>query len=77
MHVDDKLRTVLWGFAGEPLTESELDVARQASRLSEPLAEGLSDEEWARFVERAELLQRSARFPLPSDGWPVIPWPPF
>ena len=31
-HTDPKLRTVLWGWAGEPLTDREVDVLERAAR---------------------------------------------
>ncbi len=77
LHVDPKLRTVLWGFAGEPLTDAELDVARRAAALVGPLSDGLHDDEWAAVVARAEALVADGVFPAPSPGWPPIPWPPF
>lgn len=77
MHVDDKLRTVLWGFAGAPLTEQEVDVARLASRVAAPLSDGLHDDEWLAFVRRAEALCATGVFPEPTGQWPAIPWPPF
>lgn len=77
LHVDEKLRTVLWGFAGMPLTDEELAVVRAAAAIVGPLAPGLADDEWAAVVARAERLLESGTFPSPSDCWPAIPWPPF
>jgi uncharacterized repeat protein (TIGR03843 family) len=82
-NVDDKLRTVLWGWAGERLdTESCEVLDRLASELAGgPLRDRLSDllaaEEVSRTARRAEQLRRRGRFPRPADGWPAIPWPAF
>ncbi|SDL32518.1 SCO1664 family protein [Tessaracoccus oleiagri] len=77
LHVDDKLRTVLWGFANQPFTDEELDVAERCAGLGEPLAPGLADEEWAALKARARRLAEAGAFPGPTTGWPAIPWPPF
>ncbi|MCF6523236.1 SCO1664 family protein [Streptomyces sp. JJ36] len=82
-HVDDKLRTLLWGWAGEPLPRSAVAVLR---RLSAELAEGgplatrlgelLTGEEVDAVRKRTEALLTAGRHPLPSGDWPAIPWPP-
>lgn len=77
MHVDDKLRTVLWGFAGTPLDDDELALVREAEGIVEPLAPGLHDDEWEALRERARTLAEEGAFPAPSEHWPSIPWPPF
>ncbi len=74
MHVDDKFRTVLWGFAGEPLTPEEEALLRRVPGLSRP-AEGLLPQEWEAMGERAEALLQAGVLPGPSRQWPAIPWP--
>lgn len=80
-NLDDKLRTVLWGWAGEPLPSALADdvtVLRSAldgslgSRLSRHLSRG----EVRTTAERLDALLADG-FPLPSEGWPPIPWPAF
>ncbi|MFI6105503.1 SCO1664 family protein [Streptomyces sp. NPDC051310] len=82
-HVDDKLRTLLWGWAGEPLPEEALEVlaALEASlapgaRLATRLAELLTAAEVTAVRERVAALRASGRHPEPSGRWPAIPWPP-
>ena len=79
-HHEDKLRTVLWQWAGKALTLEEI------TRLTELRARILGNEEIAVLInkeEMAALLQRIDRlisqgsFPLPSPEWPAVPWPPF
>jgi uncharacterized repeat protein (TIGR03843 family) len=81
-HVESKLRTVLWGWAGEPLSGEETTVL---TRLGEQLENGLGTS-LAALLTRAEVraarrridgVLAAGRFPLPSEGWPSIPWPPF
>jgi uncharacterized repeat protein (TIGR03843 family) len=78
--VAPKLRTVLWGWAGEPLPAA--DVAR-LEVLLDALREGLDAEldglltraEVRALRSRTEALLRSGRHPVPQPGWPAIPWP--
>ena len=74
MHVADKFRTVLWGFANQPLTPDEETVLQGVARLPGP-PEGLSAEEWDAMAGRAEVLLGAGLFPGPSHQWPAIPWP--
>lgn len=74
MHVADKFRTVLWGFAGQPLTKDEGNVLARVRGLAGPPI-GLNDEEWDAMGQRAEALLFHGVFPRPSNQWPAIPWP--
>ena len=85
---DDKLRTVLWGWAGEPLTTEALEVL---ARLEADLASEREDDgdlrrglldlldrgEVQRTLARVRSLIRSGRHPRPGGGRPSIPWPAF
>ncbi len=81
-HHEPKLRTVLWGWAGEPLDPDEV---AGVERLLSALSGGLDDElghlldrrELARLRHRADRLLATGRFPQPRGDWPAIPWPPF
>lgn len=77
LHVEDKLRTVLWGWAGEPLQPAEIAVAEAAAALDVAPAPGLSDEEWEALRDRADSLLANGCLPLPSERWHRIPWPPI
>lgn len=81
-HVDDKLRTVLWGWAGRALTEDELaDVRALGAALEGELRDSLSrlltGAEIRQTRRRVERLVSTGTFPDPGDGWPPLPWPPF
>lgn len=77
-----KLRTVLWGWRGEPFTPDEL---AGLERLQEALAGGLrpalrellSAGEVRATARRVDALLAEGRFPFPSPTWPAVPWPPF
>ena len=80
-HVDDKLRTVIWAFADEPLTpevrvtlEGLGSVLSDRGDLARNLAVVLSEEEAAATLERVEALLVEDRFPAPSSDRP-LPWP--
>lgn len=82
-HTEDKLRTLLWGWAGEPLTEEagsvlsalEADLAT-GQPLATRLAELVTTAELAAVRARVALLLRTGKHPQPSGQWPAIPWPP-
>jgi uncharacterized repeat protein (TIGR03843 family) len=77
-----KLRTVLWGWRGQPLDDDEiegLERVREAldGELSGTLAGLLSKVEVRATARRTNALLAAGRFPFPSPDWPAIPWPPF
>ena len=84
-HVHDKLRTVLWGWARDPLDPDDaaglralLDkLGTASSELVATLAELLAGDEVAATVARCEQLLRRDVMPVPSGGRPSIPWPAF
>lgn len=78
---DAKLRTVLWGWAGQQVAG---ELLADVEQLDRDLKGGVDDvERWLDVDERAALrrrvatLVRTGRFPLPGTEWPVIPWPVF
>jgi hypothetical protein len=75
-HVDPKLRTVVWDFAGEPVPGPIRDAARRlaADGLPAALADQLSAEEARALLARAGALGRSDRFPEDRTGM-RYPWP--
>ncbi|QXE37705.1 SCO1664 family protein [Streptomyces sp. GMY02] len=82
-NVDDKLRTLLWGWAGDPLPAEVLEVlARLEDALTEQaplatrLAELITAAETDAVRARVRELLRTGRHPEPSGQWPAIPWPP-
>jgi len=84
-HVDDKLRTVLWGWARDPLDPDDVaglrdlldQLSTASSDLVATLTELLAGDELAATVARCELLLRRAAMPAPSGRRPSIPWPAF
>lgn len=81
LHVQDKLRTVLWGWAGKPIDDETLEaVAGLADALCGPLAEELAGQitsaEIAALRHRAHALLDNPVMPGPNRHRP-IPWPAF
>jgi uncharacterized repeat protein (TIGR03843 family) len=81
-NADDKLRTVLWGWAGTPVPPGLLaDVRRLADELAGKLGTELTalitGVELTATRERCHTLLKTGLFPSPSDDWPTIPWPAF
>lgn len=81
-HEEHKLRTVLWGWAGEPLAEAEVAGVRRVvdglvAQLGDDLADLITERELDAMTRRCQRLLRDGVFPTPGDGWPVIPWPPM
>lgn len=77
LHVEEKFRTVLWGFAGQTLTHEESSLLGRVAALGLPVPEGLSEPEWEQVAVRARELLAAGEFPTPSGRWPAIPWPPW
>ncbi|MBT2482087.1 SCO1664 family protein [Streptomyces sp. ISL-94] len=82
-HAEDKLRTLLWGWAGEPLTgearevlDSLSDGLAEGAPLATRLAELITAVELAAVRDRVAQLLRTGIHPQPSGQWPAIPWPP-
>jgi uncharacterized repeat protein (TIGR03843 family) len=82
-HEEDKLRTVIWDFAGQNLPEDLCaDLSRFVQALqadSDPvgeLLEHISKVEVRALLQRAESLLAQGRFPNPHSSRRFQPWPP-
>jgi uncharacterized repeat protein (TIGR03843 family) len=83
-HVEDKLRTVIWDFAGESLPgnlcediSKFIKLMHEPSRYAEKLTEHISKEELRALIARADRLLASGRFPDPHASRRFQPWPPL
>lgn len=83
-HVDHKLRTVIWDYAGHPLPERmRQDVHRVARQLDDEgsevtaaLGELIDEDEMAMLRRRMRsAADRRWRYPGPTSSW-AVPWPP-
>ena len=80
--VDDKLRTVLWQWAGAKLPGPAREVLARVraefdGTLGERLGELLTRREVWRARSRVDALLSTGRHPEPSGDWPPVPWPPI
>jgi uncharacterized repeat protein (TIGR03843 family) len=77
-HQENKLRTVLWQFAGEQFTAEEIELLNKVNKLDldSSFAELLTSAEISALSGRIANLLAVRQFPFPSDEWPAIPWPP-
>ncbi|WP_051851917.1 SCO1664 family protein [Streptomyces sp. NRRL F-5650] len=82
-NAENKLRTLLWGWAGDPLTAealSVLDGLREALKdggtLAARLAALITPAELDATRARVDALLTSGKHPEPGGEWPAIPWPP-
>jgi uncharacterized repeat protein (TIGR03843 family) len=79
---EPKLRTVLWGWSGEPFDDDERRALAAIGTaldgdLGERLESLLSPSEVDATRHRLDALMGLDRFPAPDRGRRVIPWPPF
>jgi hypothetical protein len=79
-HEEDKLRTVIWDFAGHAIPEDQLaslsTFLLQLSSDSSPLAPYLSPDEIDALCARGERLLTSRLFPRPPADRRAFPYPP-
>lgn len=81
-HVDPKLRTLLWQWAGQSLSEDVLQTLTEVradldGALGDRLTRLLSGREVRRTRARVDELLRRRTYPEPSGDWPAVPWPPI
>lgn len=81
LHTEDKLRTVLWGWAGKPVDDDSLaeiaDLDRKlAGDLADQLSEHITAGEIAALRARVTTLLDHPVMPTPDRHRP-IPWPAF
>lgn len=81
-HEDDKLRTVLWQWAGQSLSAGELEILKNLlTQLTSPefseITTLITAVEFAALEYRINRLISTSVFPEPREDWPHIPWPPF
>lgn len=82
-HIEDKLRTVVWDFAGEPIPRNLLaDLCRLTGLeddqrgVTQKLAGLLRGSEISMLIQRAQHLADLGVFPTPLGSRRSYPWPP-
>jgi len=88
LSVENKLRTVLWQWAGDPIPADGIEVLRRLDTdwdrseagvpsLADDLTELLTTAEVRAVRRRVQRLLSKQRFPMPPTDWPAIPYPPY
>ena len=86
LHREEKLRTVLWGWVGEPLPPEIVENLRRLraalspghpSGLNDTLHEHITRAEVSALRSRVARLLDAGELPAPGGRWPPIPWPAF
>lgn len=82
-HEEDKLRTVIWDFTGEPIPEDLLidlnkfnQLLEHSSEVSEGLHQHINQAEFLALVERSKGLLAAGHYPDPPEDRRAYPWPP-
>jgi len=80
-HEDDKLRTVLWQWADKTLSSEEIEQLESLEKAvllhKSEIVELITDIEHAALLARINRLLSEKKYPVPSEEWPAVPWPPF
>ena len=84
-HTEDKLRTVIWNFAGEPISAAlasdllnfEHKLNKPGGRLANLLCTLLSTKEVEELSQRTRRLVQIENFPNPATDRRPYPWPPL
>lgn len=83
-HAEDKLRTVIWDFAGEPIPETLSGDLRNFHHKLEPTSDLykelqalLSPQEIKALSARSKRLISLRQFPQPDFDQRSFPWPPL
>ena len=76
-HADDKLRTVIWDFAGEAIPERILEACASlvSAGVPERIGALIDEEETAALESRARRMLRKKLLPAPRDDYRAYPWP--
>ena len=81
-HLQNKLRTILWGWVGDALPDETLEVLAKLradldGELGDALHEHLMISEVRRVRRRVDRLILAGIYPEPPTDWPAVPWPPI
>jgi uncharacterized repeat protein (TIGR03843 family) len=82
LHTENKLRTVLWGFLGEPVPDDCVAALRRLrsaldDELSGQLAAHVTRREVRALTSRTDRFLHTGVYPEPGGEWRAIPWPAF
>ena len=81
-HPEDKLRTVLWGFSGQPIPGQLVTALSGLGRaveaeLGDRVEQLLGRSERSALAKRITELLANPVHPEPPSDRPPLPWPPY
>ncbi len=79
-HDEPKLRTVIWAFEGDPISDEllrDVELLRACESVFAELRELLDDIEIDALCRRIDRVLRTRRYPSPDPGRHHVPWPPW
>ncbi|MBT8211864.1 MAG: SCO1664 family protein [Acidimicrobiia bacterium] len=81
-HPDDKLRTVLWPFAGKSAPSGVVESVAALGielegELGQEITTALGEEAFLALASRVRTFLDNPVHPQPPDDRPAIPWPPY
>jgi uncharacterized repeat protein (TIGR03843 family) len=81
LHSEHKLRTVLWGWLGEPLPEDVVAMLKTLKAglddVCTTIADHITTTEIRALRNRLDDFLAAGEFPAPGGDWRAIPWPAF
>jgi uncharacterized repeat protein (TIGR03843 family) len=79
LHEENKLRTVIWQFAEQNLSEQEIAQLEEllVAMDRKVLSNYLTKSEIEAIFIRTRFLIEMGRFSSPNPNWPAVPWPPY
>jgi uncharacterized repeat protein (TIGR03843 family) len=79
LHEENKLRTVIWQFAEQNLSEQEIAQLEEllVAMDRKVLSNYLTKSEIEAIFTRIRSLIEMGRFSSPNPNWPAVPWPPY
>jgi uncharacterized repeat protein (TIGR03843 family) len=76
-HEEDKLRTVLWDFAGQKIPATLLERLSLSRSLLADLEPYLNSHEISALCARADYIRKKGTFPRQPRDRRALPWPPL
>jgi len=79
LHEENKLRTVIWQFAEQDLSKTEIQQLEDLLNGIDQnfLSDYLTNGEIEAIFNRTRNLIEAGKFSSPNPNWPAVPWPPY
>jgi uncharacterized repeat protein (TIGR03843 family) len=79
LHEENKLRTVIWQFAEQDLSKTEIQQLEDLLNGIDQnfMSDYLTNGEIEAIFNRTRNLIEAGKFSSPNPNWPAVPWPPY